>query len=1052
MFEQFCFDCHDSEQAEAEINLESFLSAPLDSESGALLQRIIHVLEDERMPPPRKRLQPSSREREAMSQWSRRSYQILADRFDGDPGRVVMARLTPYEYRNVVEHLSGGVVTDAGRYLPNEGGAGEGFANVGEAQSMTPELLQAYLDAARQALRHLRVYPNDGFQWRTLADEPTESPRAARQDVVDEVIGWYGRQQTIWGNQHLSDLQRRHGMSHGLYLEAAWRFRWRERFSDDRSEVARAIVNEMDLGLSPFILLKWLETLSQPKPSPSAKGIIMQWRQLPAPGEISENEIRKRCRDIESWVGGETSPVEIDPGFAPEYELSFQSPADQKTVLEAAASGRWPFTIDVGGGETLYLLVTDNNDGNGDDYGSWHKGSFVLSDGSRIPWHEHVEVWDVRDERKLEWGSHPKQEAPNAESVGLQAPRLFQLVAPEDAIRFQVEFIITDKVATQSSLQALILKEKPKREFIDKYPNRYVFGGSDSRKVGAPRPSFVKFAREIRKRNVAVALKTKMGLNAERNVLADWGRTPIEFIGGPWLDQEPDRPQPYNPYFFTAEEARRVATKDERERLSRLEDRLEAIAQVEHQELAAFEQENGFESRFEGEDGPSEWVEELDSARHDRYRVLLESVNRAEESLRNRAISLITDFARKAWKRPIDDLDRAALESLYRESRLKGLSFDQSVKGALLLVMASADFIYHIPPSLSSPSDDQEIIPLNGYELAARLSFFVWGTGPDEALLEAAAKGALGRRKRLRAQVRRLVAHPRAESLVRDFGAQLFHFSDFDRFNGVDSSRFPEFSEELRAAMIEEVHRFLGDTLLNDRPLDALLLSRESFINRRLAEHYALSGEFTDAFVRTTLPVSRGGLATMGLFLTQSSLPLRTSPVQRGVWVLENLLGRSLPDPPPNVPSLSEEETDSKGVGIVQQLMRHRADPSCASCHDQIDPLGLALESFDLLGRIRPELGDANEALEIASRADEISLDSPADLKQYLESHREEFYRHFAKKLLGYGLGRAVGPGDERLLSRMVNRLVRDQVGMISLIEDIVSSRQFRTKRIRHGI
>ena len=281
----------------------------------------------------------------------------------------------------------------------------------------------------------------------------------------------------------------------------------------------------------------------------------------------------------------------------------------------------------------------------------------------------------------------------------------------------------------------------------------------------------------------------------------------------------------------------------------------------------------------------------------------------------------------------------------------------------------------------------------------------------------------------------------RARSLATDFAAQLWQFGGFEDFDGPDSKRFVAFTPKIRSAMLAETTEFIADLFMNDGSLENILSADYTFANADLAKFYGLPKISGNQMRRVAAPRERGGLVTMGMFLTQTSLPLRTSPVQRGTWVWRDVLGRGLPAPPPNVPELSEDETNDKGQTVREQLEIHRADPNCASCHARIDPPGIALEAFDPIGRLRE--GYETEA----TTHDGVELNGVIGLRDYLRSHRDEFFAHFNRKLLGYALGRAVQLGDDELLERMGSKLKESGYRFSSLVQEIVTSKQFRFRR-----
>ncbi|MEQ8784827.1 MAG: DUF1592 domain-containing protein [Pirellulaceae bacterium] len=1041
-----CLDCHSRDLTEGEFSVEPLLADQLHTASRAQVMEKMRKRIAAGEMPPEDAVALETAERKQLLAWLDASLARLSEQLRDDPGLVVMPRLTPAEYRNVIRDLSGGVVTGGGRFLPNEGGAGEGFSNVGEAQGMNAAQLEKYLEAARDVLRHLRVSPTAGMVWREVPREAVDKPHEARFELVNDIIAWHGEQQIVWGNGHLRELEKAHGLSHGLYLEAAWRYRWRDQLGLEESTLAD-IACDFDPELSPLILAKWWDLLHQPKPSENTAGVIAQWKALPEPGTAEAADIRELCRAIESWKDEVDHDDQQENPFAPPYELSFQDEQSRAEVKAAAKTGTWPFEIEVGDAKELFLVLTDNNDGGSDDYGSWHRGRFELADGSRRDWKELVTVHQL-DGDPVEWGYHPKREGRGPKSVGAHAPAILKFNVPDAAVKFFVEFFITDNDARQSSVQALVLREAPPEKHRRVYPQRFVFGGADSRRVGKKLASFEAFEREIRKRNVPSANLTKVGLNAERNVLFDWTETDLHYIGGPWNEQPEEEPQSLIPYYFTAQEARRVATPAARERLSNLREQLAAIAQTPHQDLLQFAKRCDRKTAEEGVLPPAEFVARLSAEDTEAYVHLRQQVVDYETRLEKKARPLLEAFATRAWRRPLAADELALLTHLYRDSRSAGFSYDGAMKSSLLAVLVSPYFLYRHPIESAKAEGPT---PLGEYELASRLSFFLWGSAPDDELLRLAADDRLHDEQVLAGEARRMLRDPRAASLAREFAGQLWRFSDFDALTGPDAERFAEFTPELRRAMLTEVEWFLTDLFQNDRPLTNLYNADYTFLTAELAGHYGLKNEFEQAggeaaVRRVALPPRspRGGLLGMGLFLTKTSLPLRTSPVQRGVWAMEELLGREMPNPPAGVPAISEDETSDEGLSVREQLEIHRAKKSCASCHDKIDPLGIALENFDPIGRWRTELRSGEPPSTSAVTHDGAALDGAPGLRRYLDEHRDEVLRHFNRKLLGYALGRSVGPGDAALLNEMYERLQTGGYRFSSLVEAIVLSPQFR--------
>ena len=408
------------------------------------------------------------------------------------------------------------------------------------------------------------------------------------------------------------------------------------------------------------------------------------------------------------------------------------------------------------------------------------------------------------------------------------------------------------------------------------------------------------------------------------------------------------------------------------------------------------------------------------------------------------ADEIIGAFARRAYRRPVTTGEIAGLMRLYEMARADGESFTASVRVALSAVLVSPHFLFRE----AAPQSDAEagsVQPVDEFVLASRLSYFLWSTMPDETLLALAERGEL--RRNLEAQVRRLLADPRADALVEHFAGQWLQFRTL-AVVAPDRRAYPEFDEPLRAAMRRETELFVHTILREDRSVLEFLDADWTYVNERLARHYGLDGVEGDAFRRVSLVgTARGGVLTQGSFLTLTSNPTRTSPVKRGKWVLDNLLGEPPPPPPPGVPEL-EESTDTRLSGTLRERMeQHRADPLCASCHALMDPIGFGFENFDGIGAWRDREGE--HAIDPAGAlASGESFRGPADLKRVLlTAKREEFLRCLATKLLTYALGRGLEYYDRCAVDEVVAALKAGDHRFSALVLGVINSAPFQLRR-----
>ncbi|MFP5380106.1 MAG: DUF1592 domain-containing protein, partial [Vicinamibacteria bacterium] len=358
-------------------------------------------------------------------------------------------------------------------------------------------------------------------------------------------------------------------------------------------------------------------------------------------------------------------------------------------------------------------------------------------------------------------------------------------------------------------------------------------------------------------------------------------------------------------------------------------------------------------------------------------------------------------------------------------------------------ILVSPQFLFRLEPAPSTarPGQPYRVADL---ELASRLSFFLWGSGPDEALLALAQKGELARPATLAREVRRMLQDPRSEALASRFAAQWLRLQDVDQVSP-DPIRYPQYDRTLAEAMKQETVLFFDSLVREDRSLLDLLTADYTFANERVARHYGLPNVTGQQFQRVPVPDYRRGVLGHGSVLLQTSIAGRTSPVMRGKWIMEVLLGSPPPPPPPNVPELEETTASAGGrlLSVRERMEEHRANPACNSCHRVIDPLGLALENFDPTGRWRLRDGDAP----VDARGDlydGTSMEGPEGLRQALLKHKDAFVLSFTESLMTYALGRGVEPADMPAVRAIVSKAAADGYKLSSFIDAVVQSDQFR--------
>jgi hypothetical protein len=409
------------------------------------------------------------------------------------------------------------------------------------------------------------------------------------------------------------------------------------------------------------------------------------------------------------------------------------------------------------------------------------------------------------------------------------------------------------------------------------------------------------------------------------------------------------------------------------------------------------------------------------------------------------ATKILSTLATRAYRRPLSDADVQTLVGFYKEGRASA-DFDRGIQRGLERILSAPSFLFRLE---RTPRDARGGAPhrLSDLELASRLSFFIWSSIPDDTLLDLAARGRLKDPAEIDRQVRRMLADPRAAALADNFAMQWLKLGKLASVKP-DEYAFPEFDENLRDAMQQETRQFIRSQLQDDRSIVDLIGSDYTFVNERLARHYGIPNIYGSRLRRVAFNDGvRGGLLGQASVLTVTSYPNRTSPVVRGRWLLENMLGAPPPPPPPDVPALNEEQA-THAKSLRDRMEEHRRNPVCASCHVRMDPLGFALENFDGLGKFRT-VSDGLPIDAEASLPDGTTFEGIAGLRTLLLKHRAEYVRTFTEKLLAYALGRSVEYYDLPVIRKIAAEAAADDYRWSSVIAGVVKSLPF-TMAVAH--
>ncbi|MCC6229798.1 MAG: DUF1592 domain-containing protein [Phycisphaerales bacterium] len=414
-----------------------------------------------------------------------------------------------------------------------------------------------------------------------------------------------------------------------------------------------------------------------------------------------------------------------------------------------------------------------------------------------------------------------------------------------------------------------------------------------------------------------------------------------------------------------------------------------------------------------------------------------------------KARRVLSEFAGRAYRRPASETHVDALVRLYAAESDAGRSFEESVRTALSAVLVSPNFLFR---SVAHPDagNPEARYSLDGYELASRLSYFLWSSAPDDVLLTKAADGSLTTDAVLAAQTARMLKDAKAVAFVENFCGQWLQLRALEKHD-VDAGKFPECDERLRADMLREARLFFADVIASERSVLDLVDSRDTFLNASLASHYGVPGVTGDELRRVSLPPDspRGGVLTMGAVLTLTSYPTRTSPVKRGLFVLDQILGVPPPPPPADVPPLEQAANVSPDATTREKLAAHLTVASCAACHNRLDPLGLSFEHFDAVGKWRDsEQGHPIDAS--GSLPGGVALNGSGDVKKIILARSDQFVEALAGKVLTYAIGRGMEPFDRPAVRSIARRTRAGGDRLTTLIESVVLSETFRTCRGRN--
>ena len=981
-----CLDCHSGDQPQAAVALDRLVAAPDLHRDFRSWQAVREQIESGRMPP-REAGELATADRETVLAWLVPGLRAAIEANAGDPGNVTLRRLTNAEYDVTVRDLTGIDYSLAKEFEP-DGGGGEGFANTGDVLFVNPAQFDRYLGAGRRIADHASILPGTGivFHGERVGGR---GPEPLRDQAGQALYVWYQKAAAPHVPTDGSDLREAN------FMLACWKHAHRGLTGADSLDTLAD-----KAGLARHYLANWWALLQADEPVSRYLDLTrLAWRRLPPPDPAAPHEVPAAVT-----AGLQAIQAERRSWYTRNPDLNAWGTPQRKQQDADSLRDDYPVATATDGADRVHLVVGDVADGADGDIVRLH--DLQIQIGGH--WRPYCD-WLAEHRRAVEDRLAKFEQGDAAEDAAAIRRELDPLVAaagrfgkhPAGRAVGPADIVVAAPAVITLPLpcDATTFKGKGRLDVDDPAADRS--SAQWLATVGEPpNPAGVL---------PGAVTVWKRGTDTQKNLMREFESMKKAFPENFSLRlsgiAENFRTPPTSPRVYWLSEGQLLGLSSDRDRAM-------------HAALS------------------SDWS--LASG------LTLSAEQAAEWDAR--VLAHIDAFAERAWRGPLAAEERERLHGIYRatvaagdETAAGGLR-EQAAREAVVAVLAAPRFLFRIEEQHEAER------PVSSWELATRLSYFLWSSLPDEPLRQAAADGSLVKPERLAAEVRRMLADPKSEALAREFAARWLRFRGFAERAPVDRQAFPEFTPQLQADIEAEATAFLADMIRQDRPLRDLFGAGHTFLNERLATLYAVPGVTGPELRRVEVAEhGRGGLLGMAAILASTSYPRRTSPVLRGNWVLTAVLGTPTPPPPADVPPL--EESAAAGTGIRDRLKAHRAAAACAACHDRIDPLGFALDGFDVLGR-RRDRDDASAPLDLSAEfVDGTKFTGLEGLRDFLADRRDLVMLQCCRKLLGYALGRAVLPTDLPLVESLRDRIVQEDAGISVAVLGIVQSRQFLNRR-----
>ena len=1067
-FEKYCFECHGTKKPEAGLSIQKLVGQFSIGAHWQQWEKVAEMLETGMMPPIEADEQPTDAERAATAGWIRASIKAYEAEHAGEPGHVTVRRLTSAEYAYALRDLTG-IEVKAGIDSSSDSVGGEGFANFGDVQFVQDESVERYLEAAKLVSDHAVI---GAGPLEFYADPGKTGLELSALNRINELYSSRGFRVVSGEGGRPFGLDR-----YGKALYVAWYYKHRAALGDPSATIRGLAAKEGITGR--FADHIWM-VVNKANTGYPTRETVDRWGQLPAPSadiQASLAKARAGCEEIQksltTWPSWFFARGDLAAGGAgDESPLAF----DDET-LKAETSHKFTYAVGVRGGrgrggastpgpQQVHILFTDIAPGASKaPVVVWRNPRVVTrtapagrgapgagaaaATAAAVPQTGAAgrggpgPILSTQPLRaalapdaaaKLAFGTSPDGTTLGPDDFATAGPVSFTLDVPAggNLIEFQAD---AELGADRNAVVRVMLSERPEGTSRDA-PNRVVFGDPKSAGYETFRANMAEY--------VALLPPNSHG---EANP-ADKDPVPAPFdntYNSPEHDafvlkvkyQRSDR-------FFTEN----MVDGADRARLDQAWTDLFGSWPYHDAYLGMLIEHFGLrlESRHVADLGAAQIAAQPAAVRPHltALRAHYDGVMKALAAAQPGHIDDALAFASRAWRRPLTAAEKASLRAFYQKSRtVNQLDHDDALRALIARVLVSPAFLYRVE-TVATGSEK----PLTGWEMASRMSFFLWSSIPDDELRRAAAAGELRNQAMVAKQVRRMAADPKARRVATEFFGQWLGFYHFDEYRGVDTSRFPEFTDEVKTAMYDEAISTFEFIVRQGRPVREILHADYAFLNKPLATFYGVTGEVASADklvkVDGASAFNRGGAVRLGAVLTATSAPLRTSPVKRGNWVLRQILGTPTPPPPADAGNLPGDDKSFNGQTLRQRLTEHKRNATCAACHLRIDPLGFPLEVFDAVGRPRDKYPDGQPVDQTGELADQKSIVGASGLLDYLRTQDAQVMTTLSKKMIGYALGRTVLASDRPLLRDMT--ALGSTASFSDLAVRIVTSRQFRNR------